>query len=117
MVSWFSRTPPVASALTGVRAVLTALHRPPHELGNIHEHAWEITAWFRDSGTDAVFLRGMLDEFVKRYAGKLLPDTLSRGEALAAHVAREMTDSYYGTYCLRVEIVRHDERLLARWPA
>lgn len=109
------RAAPVAA--TGVGAVLTASHRPPHSVGPIHEHTWKIEVWFRGYSGDATFPQGILNEFVARYEGQILPDAFSRGEDLAKAVHERMTDDWYGHRPTHVIVSRDAEMLYARYPA
>lgn len=120
-MGWFFRKPKLV-ALTGVGAVLTASHRPPHSIGDIHEHRWEIIAWIRDYNHDALIAQHTLTEFLAPLQGQLLPDAWSRGEALARAVWEEMNapcwrDGSRPAYCVRVNIGRPAELLYAQWPA
>ncbi len=120
-MGWLFRKPKLV-ALTGVGALLTASHRPPHSAGDIHEHTWRIVAWYRDYGHDALVPQHTLNEFIKPLQGQLLPDAWSRGEALARAIWEEMNapcwyDGSRGKPCVRVDISRDDELLYAQWPA
>jgi hypothetical protein len=105
--------------LTGARGTLRASHRD-QATGDVHNHEWEITAWWPYNGTSGEVRRHQLEEQIKSLEGRCLPDQIAWAENLAEYIVHAINSEYacyggYGTCCL-AEIVRHDERLLARWP-
>lgn len=111
------RSKPKERRLTGARAILKADHRD-QITGEVHGHEWEITAWWRWTGTSAEIRKHQLNETIKGLQGKCLPDRIAWGENLARHIADNMENGWSigDPDCVLVEIVRHKEGLLARWP-
>jgi hypothetical protein len=107
--------------LTGARAVLKASHRD-QATGRVHEHEWEITAWFPYTGTSAEIRLFELRKQLERLEGTCLADRIAWAEPLAEHIARGINTEWacYGASdkedrCVAVEIVRHKEGLLGGW--
>jgi len=92
---------------TGVGCHFSATHESP-EGGSPHGHSYEVTAWFRE-GQDARHLQQLLLTAVEPLDHSVLPDELSSGEALAAHIGRSLEG------CVEVEVRRPLERIYARW--
>ena len=98
--------------LTGVGATLKAEHRS--RAGEVHAHIWEITAWFYyDPSICALTARYDLEQVLKSYQGKCLPDRIAWGEDLAAEIARSLASEYRTP--IQVDVVRHEERIYAKW--
>lgn len=90
---------------TGVGAILSASHYD--ENGGLHGHTYEIVAWHRDRGGDAINHQRQLVRVLKELDHKVLPPSLARAEALAEHIRRN-------TDAVEVEVRRPLERLYAR---
>jgi hypothetical protein len=109
---------------TGARAVLKASHRD-QATGKVHEHEWEITAWFPYTGTSGEIRLFELKKQIERLEGTCLADRIAWAEHLAAHIASGINtewDCYGGTgdkndRCVAVDIARYKEGLFARWEA
>lgn len=114
----FRRKNKAPRQLTGARAILKATHRD-QATGEVHGHEWEITAWWRWTGTSAEIRRYQLDETLQPLQGKCLADSIAWGEPLAKHIADNMENGWTcgDPNCVMVEIARHKERLYARWEA
>lgn len=93
---------------TGVGSIICAAHKSRD--GRLHGHTWEVTAWWRYKGDNALELQGRLSDAVARFDHSLLPDDLAWGEAIARHIGEELG-------CVAVDASRPAERIYARWEA
>jgi hypothetical protein len=112
----FRRKPQQSRRLTGARTILKAEHRD-QATGVVHGHEWEITAWWRWTGTSAEVRQHQLNETIEPYQDKCLPDSIAWAENLASYIGRNMEHGWSAgdPDCVIVEVVRHKEGLLARW--
>lgn len=106
------------TVLTGVGGTFTAKHRDPngfHHGGELHEHTWDVEVWHRcEHENDAVVLQNHLKGILGAWHGTELPNSLSRGEYIAAAVA-EAIGNLSPPSCARVLVSRHAEHLYAEW--
>lgn len=114
----FRRKPKEPRKLTGARIVLKANHRD-QSTGVVHGHEWEITAWWRWTGTSAEIRQHQLRVTIEPFQGKCLPDNIAWAEPLAEHIGQNMAHGWSegDPDCVMVEIARHNEGLYARWVA
>jgi 6-pyruvoyl-tetrahydropterin synthase len=81
------------TVLTGVSAHFSAAHYAPplpgskEDEGRLHGHTWLVTAWFRnDDKADARLFKVALEQVLKLWDHKVLPDELAWGEDIARAV-------------------------------
>jgi 6-pyruvoyl-tetrahydropterin synthase len=101
--------------LTGVTSHFSAAHYAPPlpgskaQRGEMHGHTWQVTAWFENEGkADARLFKCALEQVLKLWDHKVLPDELAWGEDIARAV---------GTLnnCVQVDVSRPMEGFHARW--
>lgn len=68
--------------LTGVDGVLSVAHRAP-DGGPLHGHSYLVRAWLDRPGEDAEDLKRELHAVLHRWDHGVLPDAVTRAEALA----------------------------------
>lgn len=95
--------------LTGARTYFSAAHRPI-EGGPLHGHTWQVIAWWRADGTDAIERAGTLHIVTRGLDHTTLPDHLSRAEDLAAWIGNALAGEP-----VQVDVWRESEGLYARW--
>jgi 6-pyruvoyl-tetrahydropterin synthase len=94
---------------TRVGAILCAAHRAGGRADRWHGHTWVVWATFENCLDDAIALKGRLQRVLDDLDHGELPDSLARGEALAAHVGLRLAGSTL------VEVERPLELISAWW--
>lgn len=102
------------ATLTGVGSVLSCAHNPINADvfgGETHGHSYEVIAWFRnDDGRDVRTFQAALNQLLRQWDHKTLPDGMATAEDIARTVGLLAG-------CVEVEVSRPLERLYARWAA
>lgn len=97
------------SVETGVFALLSAAHRDP-DGAPLHGHTWKVTAWVgvQPIVRDGRLLKAELQGILTEWDHTVLPDRLTRAEALCEEIGRRL----HG--CTEV-VIERAEGFLARW--
>lgn len=93
---------------TSAEAHFCAAHESA--LGRMHGHTYVVCATWPDTGMDALIRKRSLDDACKEFDHAVLPESLTRAEAIAAYLGRLLGAS-------RVEVRREREGLSASWVA